>query len=330
MIFLARRVPRIAVTLGDPAGIGPEVALKAVRNIKKALFIPVIIGRSSVCQKFYPDLFRELTVIKSFEQLEPEKKYLYEQENELPLPVQGEGSVNTGRESLQYIDTSIRLWKEKHIDCIVTGPVHKGFIQKSGIPFIGHTEYIAERTGGEEPYMLMYSHDYRVLLSTTHIPVMDVRQYLTVERIYKVITRGHLSVKAMDGRAGKIAVAGFDPHCGDDGAIGAFDTEITAKAVALAQKEGIDVAGPFSADTLFLADRWKQYNLAIAQYHDQGLIPFKLLSFEKGVNVTLGLSVIRTSVDHGTAYDIAGKNTASFASMTQAINLAYNLILTRR
>jgi 4-hydroxythreonine-4-phosphate dehydrogenase len=177
--------------------------------------------------------------------------------------------------------------------------------------------------------MMMFSLKYRVLLATTHIPVTRVTESITLEGLLNVIRVGYRSIRSIDGNVAKIAVAGLDPHCGDDGAIGVFDRDITRRAVQRAAGEGIPVFGPFAADTLFIPDTWERYNLVIAQYHDQGLIPFKMLAFNDGVNVTLGLSMIRTSVDHGTAFDIAGKNESRFTSMTEAIKLAKRLVLSQ-
>lgn len=190
---------------------------------------------------------------------------------------------------------------------------------------MGHTEYYADRLG-KEPFMMMFSRDYRVLLVTTHFAVSELSSLVTLDAICRTIRAGNTALSRIDGKKPKIAVCGFDPHCGDHGAIGTFDDEVTAQAVNLMKKEGIDVEGPFSSDTVFMPSKWKKYSLVIAHYHDQGLIPFKILAFESGVNVTLGLDIVRTSVDHGTAYDIAGKMAAGYESMTEAIRLAVRLV----
>jgi 4-hydroxythreonine-4-phosphate dehydrogenase len=178
--------------------------------------------------------------------------------------------------------------------------------------------------------MMMFSPRYRVLLATTHVPLASVAGLVTKERLLDVIRVGYDSIRAIDGGDVSLAVTGFDPHCGDDGAIGDFDLRITAPAIAEARASGLPVEGPFSADTLFMAEKWSRYSLVISHYHDQGLIPFKVLAFDSGVNVTLGLSIVRTSVDHGTAYDIAGRGVASYSSMVEAINLAAGLFRGRR
>jgi 4-phospho-D-threonate 3-dehydrogenase / 4-phospho-D-erythronate 3-dehydrogenase len=326
---LNNRSIKIGITIGDPAGIGPEVTLKAINELKEPEIIPLVIGRSEVLQKIYPAILKDYTIIRK-EKINPSdlfksKKYIIDVASENPVPVPGNGSATTGLESRVYIDKAVNLWKEGVVDAIVTGPVSKAFIEKSGCPFTGHTEYIAKLIDEENPYMMMYSSVYRVLLVTTHIPVADISRMLDAEKIYNTIMTGHKAIKNLDNRNAKIAIAGLDPHCGDEGAIGNFDIEVTKKAVQKALNNGVNIEGPFAADTLFTPQKWKDYNLAIAHYHDQGLIPFKALAFDTGVNITLGLSIIRTSPDHGTAYDIAGKNKANHKSMLEAIKLAARL-----
>ncbi len=322
---------KIGITLGDPAGIGPEVALKAIENAGLSEnIIPVLIGRKEILSKLYSPLFKDYLPAEFSVNLTAGKKYIYNIGSDFNLPIPGHGDINTGKESLDYINAAVKLWKEKKIDAIVTGPVSKEMIEKSGTRFSGHTEYIADKINEPDPYMMMFSELYRVLLVSTHIPISQVCLSSTFEKIFKTISTGHRYIKAIDGKEPKIAIAGLDPHCGDGGAISSFDSDITLKAVVKAISKGIDVEGPISADSLFRPDIWKKYNLVIAHYHDQGLIPFKMLAFNDGVNVTLGLSITRTSVDHGTAFDKAGKGTAGFESMTNAINLCYKLETGRR
>lgn len=320
---------KVGITLGDPAGIGPEVALKAVKHLEKGTIAPVLIGRARVLFDLYPSLAAGLPVVEDPGAVADHSPCIFDVPFDAPVPVPGIGSILTGAESKKYIDTAIDLWRGNIIDAIVTGPVHKGFIEKSGTPFTGHTEYMAGAIHEEKPYMMMYSRDYRVLLATTHIPLREVYRHVDVKRLVEVITIGYESIRSIDGGDVVLAVTGFDPHCGDDGAIGDFDGKITAEAVRECRSRGIPVEGPFSADTLFIPENWKKYNLVIVHYHDQGLIPFKLLAFDSGVNVTLGLSLVRTSVDHGTAFDIAGKDKAQFSSMIEAIKIAEMLVLRR-
>ncbi len=328
---MINRPPVIGVTAGDPAGIGPEIALKAIRDLEKLEARLVFICRKRIVEVLYPGICPGFRTIEEGGAIpEDNGRVLYDVKADFPLPESGRGTVETGAESILYVDRALELWKAGGIDAIVTGPVNKGFVEKSGVPFIGHTEYIAERAGSGSPYMMMFSEKYRVLLSSTHLPLSAVPGYLDGDRILRVIEAGHQAIGAIDGKAPRIAVAGLDPHCGDDGAIGKFDRDVTAGAVARARGKGIDAEGPFAADTLFMPERWERFGLVIAQYHDQGLIPFKMLAFDSGVNVTLGLPIVRTSVDHGTAYDIAGKGTAGHRSMIEAIRLAVSLVRLRR
>ncbi len=327
---------RIAVTLGDPAGVGPEIIEKAIADSRILHLSPLIIGRAKFIEQRYPALFKSLALISPPELTRSTAPsfgcpgYLIDVPNDFLLPSPGTGTPETGAESLLYIDAAIELWKKGLIDAIVTAPVSKSLIEKAKTPFSGHTEYFAAKIGEENPFMMMYADHYRVILCTTHIPLHRVRGALSVERIAEVISAGRQALRAIDGKEPKIAVCGLDPHSGDDGAIGSFDRTVTAKAIERAREAGIDVHGPFAADTLFLPDRWKQFDLVVAHYHDQGLIPFKMLAFDTGVNVTLGLSLVRTSVDHGTAFDIAGKGIARYSSMVEAILLAEKLVYLRK
>ncbi len=317
---------KIGITVGDPAGVGPEVALKgASAFLHDETVLPVLLGREKVLRSLNGDLCENLLTVAP-EDIEvssfSSSLLLCEPPGDFPLPVAGRGSVETGAEALATIDFAIDLWKRNIIDAIVTAPVHKGFIEKTGIPFTGHTEYFAEQIGESEPLMMMFSPRYRVLLVTTHHPVSRVEELITHEWMLSVIRQGYSAIEAIDGSPVRLAITGLDPHCGDDGAIGTFDRDVTEKVVAAALSEGIPIEGPFAADTLFLPSKWEKYNLIIVQYHDQGLIPFKMAAFDEGVNVTLGLSLVRTSVDHGTAYDIAGKGLAGHRSMVEAIKVA--------
>lgn len=319
---------RIGITIGDPAGVGPEITLKALKDPSLRSCRPVVIGRRAV---FNPELlsyFSACAVATTRAELEsalatrPDSAVFFDPGFEFPLPEPGRGSEATGAESRSYIDHAVALWKRRLIDAIVTAPVSKSWIEKSGCRFTGHTEYLADAIGERNPFMMMFSPEYRVLLATTHVPLASVPALVTRERLLDTIRTGHRAILAIDARAPRIAIAGLDPHCGDDGAIGDFDMTITRDAVRAAKSEGIDINGPFAADTLFIPSRWRQFSLVIAHYHDQALIPFKMAAFETGVNVTLGLSLVRTSVDHGTAFDIAGRNIAGFQSMVEAIKLA--------
>lgn len=316
---------RIGITLGCPAGVGGEVTLKALPHIESGISV-VLIGRKSILESHYPSFMSDLS-IPFFNADNPSDVPVsfYNIESNFPVPELGKGNLDTASESISYIDASIELWKQGLIDAVVTAPVHKGLIEKSGLKFMGHTEYFAEKINEPDPVMMMYSEKFAVVLVTTHYKIADIPKLVTAEKIESTIRTADSALRKIRGRKPKIALAGLDPHCGDNGAIGTFDTEVSARVVEKLKNE-IDVSGPYSADTLFMKSKWEQYDVAIAHYHDQGLIPFKILAFDKGVNVTLGLSLVRTSVDHGTAYDIAGKNTAGCQSMVEAVDLAALLV----
>ena len=321
-----KKVLRIGISAGDPAGIGPEVILKALHARSFHQVVPVVIGSADVFSAHYGELFTDLTIVSSPDEIDPSRRdtaYFIDVPSDGPVPEPGRGSAHTGRESLKYINTALDLWQSNRIDALVTAPVSKACIEASGTPFTGHTEYIAHYTGGGEPYMMMYSSRYRVILATTHIPLADVPGAVSCERLKDVIRVGYRTMEALDGGGVRLAITGLDPHCGDGGAIGSFDRNVTTRAVDEARSEGIQIEGPFAADTLFIPSKWEQYNCVVVHYHDQGLIPFKLLAFDDGVNITLGLDITRTSVDHGTAFDIAGKDRAAYTSMVEAIKVAY-------
>jgi len=321
----------IGITMGDPAGVGPEIALKTLANLKESSlpFIPVLIGSYEVLKLYKADIFGTY-IITDPENLHTQLNHADSHiicnvpySGELPVP--GRGNVDTGRESLRYVNIALELWKTGIIDCMVTGPVNKSLIERSGVSFTGHTEYIADYIGEDNPSMLMFSPKYRVLLVTTHIPVSRVKDEVTSDKIQRAVETGYQAISKIEGRSANMAICGLDPHCGDGGAIGEFDTTVTTPLVEKMKQMDMNISGPYAADTLFMPGKWEQYDCVVAMYHDQGLIPFKVLAFENGVNVTLGLSIVRTSVDHGTAFDIAGKNVAGYSSMVEAIHLAYLL-----
>lgn len=323
------RKPVVAITIGDPAGIGPEVTLKALQDFATLPCIPLVICRVGVLQKYYTHLvpswnILDLDQIKSTTIIN--NPSFININFDAPVPQPSCGTELTGKESLIYIDAAITLWKLRLINGMVTGPVNKSLVEK-WVPFIGHTEYIAKQVHEENPRMLMYSGKYNVMLVTTHVPVFKLKKMISYEVILKTIQICENSMSRIMRKKPRIAVCGLDPHCGDEGAIGSFDKEVTTKVIKDAQSKGIIIEGPYSADTIFIPDRWDKFDCVIAHYHDQGLIPFKMLAFDEGVNVTVGLSVVRTSVDHGTAFDIAGKDCAKFASMKKAIELASYLAL---
>ncbi|MDA3899472.1 MAG: 4-hydroxythreonine-4-phosphate dehydrogenase PdxA [Spirochaetes bacterium] len=329
---LEREHKLIGITIGDPSGIGPEVSLRAVDSLPSADYPTVLIGRLPVLQYYHSNLPLNKRIfiasehhLSSPESIPPETIPVFDVPEDYNLPKPGLGSKHTGRESLDYIDTAVTLWKKSLISAIVTAPVSKQLIEESGTPFTGHTEYFADSIEEKDPYMMMYSEKYTVILVTTHEPLANVHSSVTEDKIRNTVLTAYKGMKRIKRREPRIAICGLDPHCGDGGAIGNFDTQITAPLVTELHNSGININGPFASDTLFIPSEWEKYDIIVAHYHDQGLIPFKMLAFDTGVNVTLGLSLVRTSVDHGTAFNIAGKGVASYSSMIEAITLCKSL-----
>lgn len=318
----------IVITSGDPSGIGPEVTLKALESFNNSFsFTPIVICDYSFIEKYYLNNINitNYTIISSIDKIESGKINIYDIKSNIELKP-GIPGVEPAKESLRYIDKSIELWKSGYADAVVTAPVSKGNIEKNSIKFRGHTEYFQEKTDSENSFMMMYSNKFRVILVSTHYSINEIPNYVNESNLKETIKMAIQTMKNIGKDNPVIGVCGLDPHCGDGGAVGSFDKDVTSKVVKLFQEDGCDVRGPFSADTIFIPHNWQKYDVVVAMYHDQGLIPFKILSFEDGVNLTLGMNMIRTSADHGTAFDIAGKNIASYNSMREAILLADKLV----
>jgi 4-hydroxythreonine-4-phosphate dehydrogenase len=279
-------VKPLAITLGDPAGIGPEVVDKALRDLD----VPVrVFGR-------------------------------------VPAPVRyGEISAEYGRVALQAIDDAIAAIERGECSALVTAPIHKQAIALAGSPFPGHTELLAARAGlhryGEDYAMYFDSPRLRTVLLTVHVPLREAIEAIDADRVAALARLTSREHARLHGSAPRIAVAGVNPHAGEGGRFGEEEEDIS-RGVALARAEGLDVSGPHPADTVFLAAVNGKYDVVMAMYHDQGLIPVKTLAFHQSVNVTIGLPYLRVSVDHGTAFDIAGKGIADAAPMRYAIEWA--------
>jgi 4-hydroxythreonine-4-phosphate dehydrogenase len=216
----------------------------------------------------------------------------------------------------------------QRVRAIVTAPLNKESMHAAGIDFPGHTEILAQQSGTEHVAMMLVNDQLRVILATIHIPLAEVTRTLTIELEKRTIELAHQACLALGVHAPRIAVAGLNPHAGEQRKFGDEDLDIIAPAIALARAQGIDATGPWPGDTVFMRARQGEFDMCVAQYHDQGLIPIKYLGVDQGVNVTVGLPFVRTSVDHGTAFDIAGKGIADPSSLRAAFDLA--LALTKR
>jgi 4-hydroxythreonine-4-phosphate dehydrogenase len=326
-----QRLPRIGITIGDAAGIGPEITLKALadENIAK-ICQPLIIGDAKFLQSLSKTLKLpiKLHVVKKDEQIPNDStdNLVYDLAN-LPdeVPLGGDFAV-TGKAAAENIETAVRLWKENKIDAIATAPISKRAIQMGGYNFPGHTEFLAELTGTKEFAMSFFADKLRVVLLSIHVSLRDAIALLKKERLVELIVFTNRQMENLLQRKVKIAVAGLNPHASEEGLFGNEEANEIIPAIAeCREKFGIDVSGAYSPDTIFLRGYRGEFDAVVACYHDQATIAVKCLSFGASVNVTLGLPLVRTSVDHGTAYDIAGKFIADESSMKAAVRLAANL-----
>jgi 4-phospho-D-threonate 3-dehydrogenase / 4-phospho-D-erythronate 3-dehydrogenase len=327
----------IGITLGDPAGIGPEIALAAAiqltekenRDVKL-----VFIG----AEKSLDLAAKTLKLDKGWKAAVPKVDFVAVGDGKEEFTV-GQWSAITGRVAAQTLEEAVKLATSGKIDAIATAPVSKEAVNASGIPFTGHTEMLAKLTGTAGTVMMLAHGKLRVSHISTHIPLSKAASYVTPERVRRVVTLTRDAIRKTGIENPKIAIAGFNPHAGEGGLIGSEDGDVLVPTVAALRADGFNVEGPIPGDTVFVKAAAGLYDAVIAMYHDQGHIPIKLLGFSvndknewanlSGVNVTLGLPIIRTSVDHGTAFDIAGKGTASSQSMVEAIEFAQMMLKTK-
>ncbi len=309
---------KIAITTGDPAGIGPEIASKVIRFLPlKKDIIYIIYG------KFLP--FPDGNIIKKISNIEDadNRTIIYWIEIDDSGYEMGKPSKITGEIAYRILERCMLDLESKKLDAVVTCPISKKAIRETHPDFIGHTEYFAEKTGKEDFIMSFWGPYFNLALLTTHIPVSNIGNVLNKEFFLKKLKLIYNETNKII-RNPKLAVLSVNPHAGENGAFG-FEDELLKKVLKELLLENIIIDGPFPADSFFAQNR-KKYDMIISAFHDQGLIPFKMISSEEGVNVTLGLPFVRTSVDHGTAFDIAGKNLASEKSLKTAINFAERLL----
>ncbi|WP_159472973.1 4-hydroxythreonine-4-phosphate dehydrogenase PdxA [Dyadobacter sp. 3J3] len=320
--------PLIGITLGDYNGIGPEVILKALEGNQLAkLCTPVIYGSLRVLNQ-YRNLFEmkdwTLHGIQRPEQANPKLTNVITCWHDHQTEIQpGKVTPEAGQGSLSSLKRAVEDLKTGKLHAVVTGPINKDNIQSAEFKFPGHTEFLAESFEVQEALMFMVSGDLRVGVLSGHIPVKDVPAWVTTEKLTAKIEQMLYSLKNDFGiKKPRLAVLGLNPHAGENGLLGSEEIDTIIPVLKNFREKGNLVVGPFPADGFFAAGTYKQYDAVLAMYHDQGLIPFKTLAFNEGVNFTAGLSAVRTSPDHGTAYNIAGKNQAEPGSLLQAIYLA--------
>ena len=325
------------ITLGDPAGVGPEILLKALLSEERRKKPHVVFGSPFVLKKAMADLNLDLggrlrTVGEAGEfSRAPGIVNLVPcgliPEAELRI---GKVSASAGRAAYDAVETAIRWALKGQVDAVATCPLNKEALRAAGIPFPGHTEIFTRLTGARRTAMLLHADKLSVIHTSTHLSLAEAVAGLESERILETIELAHETLKALLGRPPRVAVAGVNPHTGENGLFGREEIETIAPAVEAARRKGILAEGPLPPDTVFFRAVEGEWDVVVAMYHDQGHIPMKLLDFHGGVNITAGLPIIRTSVDHGTAFDIAWRNRANPRSLLQALAVAETLAHAKR
>lgn len=307
----------IGITMGDPAGVGPEISVKAMAEMSADERARTrIYGNLATLEKAREALGVSLDLAEIVVDLPIEGG---------PLPW-GKLDPRGGDAAFRFIEKAVRDAQSGEIGCIVTAPINKEALNLAGHHYDGHTGMLAALTGQKSAFMLLASDRLKVIHVSTHVSLKTAIDRATPERILATIRAGNDHLKRIGYDRPRIAVAGINPHCGESGLFGTEDDEQVVPAVAMAKAEGIDVVGPISADTVYHRAYTGAFDLVIAQYHDQGHIPIKLVAFDTAVNVSLGLPIDRTSVDHGTAFDIAGSGKANHVNMKSAIAYARRLV----
>jgi 4-hydroxythreonine-4-phosphate dehydrogenase len=307
----------IGITMGDPVGVGPEICVRALAEMgERDRARTRIYGNLATLEAARSALGVEVVLEGQVVDLPVEGA---------PLPW-GQLSAVAGDAAFRFIERAVRDAEAGVIGCIVTAPINKEALNAAGHHYDGHTGMLRSLTGSKAAYMLLASERLKVIHVSTHVSLKEAIQRLTAERVLATIRAGNAHLKRIGIANPRIAVAGINPHCGENGLFGTEDDDYIAPGVAAARAEGIDAQGPISADTLFYRAYAGAFDLVVAQYHDQGHIPVKLVAFDTAVNVSVELPIDRTSVDHGTAFDIAGKGIANHGNMNEAIAYARRLV----
>jgi 4-hydroxythreonine-4-phosphate dehydrogenase len=329
-------LPVIGITMGDPAGIGPEIIVKALSDKDIRRFCrPVVLGDFEILSATVSKVSQDISLHTIKRPLEAEAVpgridllAVSDLKGQTEFP--GKPTIEGGNAMVEYIVRAVDMCMNGQLDAMVTCPISKVLMHRAGYSYDGHTQLIAHLTDTDSYVMMLAGEKLRVTLVTIHCALKDVPAMLNVDMVYKTIfvTAGALRVD-FGIENPYLAVAALNPHAGESGLFGSEEEEIISPAVSRAEENGINVVGPFSSDTLFYKAASGQFDAVVAMYHDQGLIPLKLLHFSDAVNVTLGLPIIRTSVDHGTAYDIAGTWKADASSLKAAIKMAAVMVKNR-
>lgn len=316
--------------MGDAAGIGPEIILKLfAQGLPETT---VVYGDAGVLQSTLLRLGLDgaLRIVQLTDPNDASRdpKIVPVLNRWQPLPhdlTPGQPNPLAGRGAYEYLCHAIDDAQAGKLRAIVTAPLNKKTMQAGGADYPGHTEILAERTGTAHYAMMLANQELRVILVTIHAALKDVSGMITIDAELNTIRLAHLACRQAGISQPRVAVAGLNPHAGESGRFGVEEIETIAPAIALAQEEGIDASGPWPGDTIFMRARKGEFDIVVAQYHDQGLIPVKYMGIDEGVNVTVGLPFVRTSVDHGTAFDIAGRGVADPASLRTAYDLAMTM-----
>ncbi|MCS0787678.1 4-hydroxythreonine-4-phosphate dehydrogenase PdxA [Cytobacillus pseudoceanisediminis] len=330
---MSQTKPVVGITMGDAAGVGPEIILKSLAEAEMyEISNPLVIGDRKILERAKSFVDSGLVI----------EAVTAEQLNEIPykhgvvhcldldllpedLPI-GQVSPEAGDAAFQYLAKAIEMAKENRIDAICTAPLNKEALQKGGHMYPGHTEILADLTDTKDYSMMLSAPNLRVIHVTTHVGIIDAVKMINPERVYHVLKLAHDTLKKAGIESPKIAVCGINPHAGENGLFGyGEEEEKVIPGVEKAQAEGINAVGPLPADTLFFRAVRGDFDIVVAMYHDQGHGPVKVLGLDAGVNITVGLPIIRTSVDHGTAFDIAGKGIADEKSLMEAMRQAVEL-----
>ncbi|TVP43910.1 MAG: 4-hydroxythreonine-4-phosphate dehydrogenase PdxA, partial [Mongoliibacter sp.] len=327
--------PVIGISIGDINGIGAEVTIKALLDSRlQKIITPVIFAHGKAMTYYRKQLELEdfnFMQIKSLDEVHHRKINLINVLEESPEVIPGVETQEAGKLALAALENAVAALKEGKIDALVTAPLNKNNINSPENKFIGHTEYLTQAFEAKDSLMFLVADDIRVGLVTGHVPLKNVAENVTGENIRKKLK---MMLDSLQGDFGinkpKVAILGLNPHAGEDGLLGEEEEKIIKPVVAEFKDKGHLVFGPYPSDGFFGMLHHKKFDGVLAMYHDQGLIPFKTLAFETGVNFTAGLSIIRTSPDHGTAYNIAGKNIADEGSMRAAIMQAYDIVRSRK
>jgi len=317
---------RIGITMGDPSGIGPEIIVKTLAQMTPATrSVSAVVGNLATLKRADKLLGTGLKFVDGLDATDGEVPVVNVASKDQDKIADGKISAAGGEAAYRYVEEAVKLALAGKIAVIVTAPLNKAAMHFAGHHFDGHTELLAHLTGAKSSFMLLASDKLNAIHVTTHQSLKNAAERPTIERVVATIRAGHQHFRELGIDKPRIAVAGLNPHSGEGGIFGREEIERIQPAIEIAQKEGIDVKGPISGDTVFYRALKGEFDLVVAQYHDQGHIPTKLIAFDETVNVSLGLPIRRTSVDHGTALDLAGSGRADPGSLFEAIDLALEL-----